>query len=175
MDIRMFPLKLIVILVLTLSFELLAQNKITSHVVASGGGNMNNENHAVSGTIGQPFVGASGNDNNFIMHGFLHNSLIVTDLKENFKIKPKEFRIYQNYPNPFNPSTVVSWQLPSGSHVLIKVYDILGNEIATLVNEEKSAGTYKVEFNASSLSSGVYFYKIQAATFSQVKKMILLK
>ncbi|MEJ2616666.1 MAG: hypothetical protein P8Z35_17045 [Ignavibacteriaceae bacterium] len=103
MDIRMLPLSLIIILVLTLSFELFAQNTITSHVIASGGGNMNNENHAVSGTIGQPFAGASSNDNNFIIHGFLHNSLLVTDLKEDYKSQLKEFRLYQNYYRILSP------------------------------------------------------------------------
>jgi hypothetical protein len=88
---------------------------------------------------------------------------------------PKEFVLYQNYPNPFNPNTLISYQLPVTSDVTLKVYDVLGNEIATLVNEEKPAGEYEVEFNASSLSSGMYLYKLQAGTFVQTKKMILTK
>jgi hypothetical protein len=98
---------------------------------------------------------------------------------------PKEFVLYQNYPNPFNPRTVISYQLPVTSNVTLKVYDILGNEVATLVNEAKQPGIYEVEFNALSLSgsvsakggyaSGVYFYQLKAGSFSSIKKMILLK
>jgi hypothetical protein len=92
---------------------------------------------------------------------------------------PKEFVLYQNYPNPFNPNTVISYQLPVISNVTLKVYDILGNEVATLVNEEKQAGVYEVEFNTESgirnPVSGVYFYQLKAGSFSSIKKMILLK
>ena len=88
---------------------------------------------------------------------------------------PKEFVLYQNYPNPFNPSTVISYQLPVNGDVTLKVYDVLGNEIATLVNEEKQPGVYEVEFDASSFASGMYLYKLQSGTFVQTNKMILLK
>jgi len=96
---------------------------------------------------------------------------------------PNSFYLYQNSPNPFNPNTVISYQLPVTSKVLLKVYDALGNEIATLVNEEKSSGTYKVEFNSQSshsrevwnLPSGIYFYELKAGNFADTKKMILLK
>lgn len=87
----------------------------------------------------------------------------------------KEFSLEQNYPNPFNPNTKIKYQLPKDGFVTLKVYDILGNEVATLVNEEKIAGKYEANFNASSLASGVYIYKIQAGDFVNSKKMILLK
>jgi hypothetical protein len=86
-----------------------------------------------------------------------------------------DFALLQNYPNPFNPSTAISYRLPVSSQVTLKVYDILGTEIETLVNEEKPAGSYEIEFNAVGLSSGIYFYKLQAGSFIQTKKMILLK
>ena len=93
-----------------------------------------------------------------------------------------EFSISQNYPNPFNPTTRIKYQIPdvistSGKHLLIsiKVYNVLGREIATLVNEEKPAGEYEVDFDASKCSSGIYFYKLQSGNFTSVKKMILLK
>ncbi|MDP2365404.1 MAG: T9SS type A sorting domain-containing protein, partial [Ignavibacteria bacterium] len=79
--------------------------------------------------------------------------------EENNFTLPKEYLLEQNYPNPFNPSTKIIWQAPVGSWQSIKVYDVLGNEVATIVNEEKSAGTYEIDFDASRLSSGVYFYK----------------
>jgi len=88
---------------------------------------------------------------------------------------PLKFSLEQNYPNPFNPSTVISYQLPIGGNVTIKVYDILGNEVATLVYEYKPAGRYEVEFNPSSLPSGVYFYQLRAGDFVQTKKMVLMK
>lgn len=87
---------------------------------------------------------------------------------------PMKFELSQNYPNPFNPSTNIKYTIPQYSAVIIKVFDILGNEIETLVNEEKPAGSHSVNFKSSQLSSGVYFYKIQAGSFIDTKKMILL-
>jgi len=88
---------------------------------------------------------------------------------------PKQFALEQNYPNPFNPTTLISYQLPVASEVSLKVYDVLGKEVATLVNERQEAGTYHFNFNASSLSSGVYFYRIKAGNFVSTKKMMLVK
>lgn len=86
-----------------------------------------------------------------------------------------DFELLQNYPNPFNPNTTIRYQIPADGLVSIKVYDILGVEVKTLVNEEKPAGRYEVEFNANNLASGIYFYRIQAGEFVDTKKMILLK
>ena len=98
---------------------------------------------------------------------------------ENIYINPDNFILYQNYPNPFNPSTRIQYTIGSRQFVQLKVYDILGNEIATLVNEEKKTGIYETEFNlASSIknpASGIYFYKLTAGDFIQTKKMILMK
>jgi hypothetical protein len=88
---------------------------------------------------------------------------------------PKTFLLEQNYPNPFNPSTTISYQLPVASEVKLEVYDVLGKKIATLVNERQSAGSYQVVWNASGLSSGTYFYRLQAGTFVETKKMIMVK
>ena len=88
---------------------------------------------------------------------------------------PFTYNISQNYPNPFNPATTISYQLKNDGLVTIKVYDQLGKEVATLLNEEKSAGSYQIEFNASSLASGVYYYRINAGSFVDTKKMILMK
>jgi hypothetical protein len=92
--------------------------------------------------------------------------------KEN---KTEYFQLYQNYPNPFNPSTKINFSVPEHSFVTIKIYDILGHEIATLVNEEKLAGKYQVEFNGSNLASGVYFYRLQAGNYIQTRKMLVLQ
>jgi hypothetical protein len=88
---------------------------------------------------------------------------------------PQKFQLYQNYPNPFNPNTLIRYQLPEDGLVTLKVYDVLGKEIATLVNDHQSAGYYKVEFKASNLSSGLYIYKITAKNFTQSRKMLFMK
>jgi hypothetical protein len=90
-------------------------------------------------------------------------------------MEPTQFSLEQNFPNPFNPSTRISWQSPIGSWQSLKVYDLLGNELATLVNEYREAGKYEINFDASLLSSGIYIYKLQAGDFLQVRKMTLIK
>jgi hypothetical protein len=86
-----------------------------------------------------------------------------------------EYALEQNYPNPFNPSTTIRYQIPNDGLVTLKVYDILGSEVATLVNEQKSTGRYEVNFNAASLASGVYIYKLASGSYIQSKKMLLIK
>ncbi len=98
----------------------------------------------------------------------------TTDV-EDLNILPETYSISQNYPNPFNPSTKIQFSLPEASNVKVKIYDVLGREVARLVNEYKNAGTYTVNFNASNLSSGIYFYSLEAGDFHTVKKMTLLK
>ena len=88
---------------------------------------------------------------------------------------PDKFELLQNYPNPFNPSTYIEYRLPRQSYVTLKVYDVLGREVATLVDEVQGAGTYRVKFENSQISSGVYFYVLRAGGFVDVKKMMLLK
>ena len=103
------------------------------------------------------------------------NTELVVDVEEIENDFITDFELNQNYPNPFNPTTTIKFQIPESSFITIKIYDVLGNEITTLINEEKPAGVYEVEFDASVYSSGVYFYKLQAGNFIDVKKMILLK
>ncbi|MCW9065142.1 MAG: T9SS type A sorting domain-containing protein [Ignavibacteriaceae bacterium] len=88
---------------------------------------------------------------------------------------PTEYSLEQNYPNPFNPSTKIEYRIPEVSFVLLKVYDILGNEVATIVNQEQAAGVYRADFSGINLTSGTYFYKIQVGSFIETKKMILIK
>jgi hypothetical protein len=83
--------------------------------------------------------------------------------------------LLQNYPNPFNPSTTIKYQIPELSFIILKVFDVLGNEIETLVDEEKTAGSYDVDFDAVTLPSGTYFYRLQAGSYIETKKMILIK
>ena len=99
----------------------------------------------------------------------------TTSINESGENIPTKFSLSQNYPNPFNPSTTIKYDLPREEMVTIKVYDMLGREVKTLVNEYKNAGSYSIEFNASNLSSGTYFYRITAGDFTEIKKLILLK
>jgi hypothetical protein len=99
---------------------------------------------------------------------------VVTSADEKIN-QPVEFRLYQNYPNPFNPETKISWQSPVGSHQVLKVFDILGNEIATLIDEFRPAGIYETEFMSDNIPSGVYFYQVKIGDYMETKKMILAK
>lgn len=124
----------------------------------------------------QPYSGNSYcSDHLGVMTTFSLNTSSINDKGSSIK----DFNLYQNYPNPFNPSTVISYQLPVSGNVSLKVYDVLGNEVATLVDEYKPAGKYEVEFlQTSSIknpASGIYFYQLHAGDFIQTKKMLLLK
>ncbi|MBK7107169.1 MAG: T9SS type A sorting domain-containing protein [Ignavibacteriae bacterium] len=99
----------------------------------------------------------------------------TTDIEEQIEEIPNNFVLNQNYPNPFNPETKISYSLPKNSRVAVKVYNILGSEIATLVNEKQNSGNYEITFNATNLASGVYFYSLNTDNFSLTKKMILLR
>ena len=91
------------------------------------------------------------------------------------KVQLNNFYLFQNYPNPFNPSTKIKYQLPQSGIVLLKIIDMLGREIKTLVEEYQNAGVHEISFNASDIASGVYFYKVASGNFSLVKKMVLLR
>ncbi len=136
-----------------------------------------------------------GDNYNFLTSSILildpNNDLIVcSDWREDIFIKkitdlavgvkesnnlPNEFSLSQNYPNPFNPTTNIKYSVPSNEYVSMKVYDLLGKEVAVLVNEQKSEGNYEVTFNARNLSSGVYFYELKAGSYSAIKKLLLIK
>ena len=106
---------------------------------------------------------------------FLKVSLTGQSIIQRDNLIPEHYSLAQNYPNPFNPTTSISFSVSATSNVVIKVMNITGEEIATLVNEKKEAGNYSVPFNAENLHSGIYFYMLRTETFSDVKKMLLLK
>ncbi len=113
-----------------------------------------------------------------LLKGFQQISVIRPGVAVNVEepdIKPTDFRLLQNYPNPFNPSTTIAYEIPRESNVSLKVYDMMGREIATLVDEFRPAGRYKAQFHANGLPSGTYIYRIQANSFSDQKKMVILK
>lgn len=100
---------------------------------------------------------------------------MTVDVNDNLSEIPENFELHQNYPNPFNPTTKISYNLPANSFVTLKIYNVLGKEIAVLVNGEQQAGRYELNFNASNLTSGVYFYKIETESFTKTNKMLLMK
>ncbi|UCH64955.1 MAG: T9SS type A sorting domain-containing protein, partial [Ignavibacterium sp.] len=100
----------------------------------------------------------------------------TTGIEDEIEGTVTSYKLYDAYPNPFNPTTSIKYELGSSQFVSLKVYDVLGNEIATLVNEEKATGIYEVRFNVSNdLTSGVYFYRLEAGSYSETKKMLLMK
>jgi hypothetical protein len=110
----------------------------------------------------------------------LGNNQTTSFAENRIKEIPSSFNLFQNYPNPFNPNTKIRYTIPSvGTSLMkfvqLKIYDILGREVTTLVNENQQPGNYEVTFNTTNLSSGVYLYKLTAGSFSATKKMILLK
>jgi hypothetical protein len=107
---------------------------------------------------------------------FRTNTGGVTSVKEFAgKALPTSFFLMQNYPNPFNPATTISFSLPSKSFISLKIFDLLGKEVATIVSGEMSAGSYSKQWNASTFSSGIYFYRLQAGKFTETKKLVLMK
>ena len=104
----------------------------------------------------------------------LINGRTITSIEKKNNIHT-DFILKQNYPNPFNPSTTIGYSLHQSGFVKLKVYDVLGREVASLVNKEQSVGNYEAEFNASNLTSGIYFYKLQSGNFMKTKKLILLR
>jgi len=115
----------------------------------------------------------NGNDGTIDDTIIVDNTVDVKD--QGYNNIPTEYKLEQNYPNPFNPTTTIRYSIPKAGSVTLKIYNLIGEEIATLVNEEKAAGNYEIEFDATQLPSGVYFYQIKAGDFSQTKKMLLLK
>jgi hypothetical protein len=125
------------------------------------------------GTNKVRFVAKSGYGNNLYIDNITSGTIV--GIGNELTLTPDSYNLAQNYPNPFNPVTTINFSLPKTSKVSIKIYDVLGKELRTLVNETKPAGIYDISFDASSLSSGVYFYRIEADNFSDIKRMMLIK
>lgn len=111
---------------------------------------------------------------NYMMTAIIDSFYVIGIQKISDKI-PAFFNLYQNYPNPFNPTTKIRYQIPKGSNVVLKVYDLLGREVAVLVNEKQAPGIYEVDWDASNYPSGVYFYKLIAGDYHETKRMVLIK
>ena len=159
-------------------FVLYAQsnNEVQWSVFDIGFNNSTNSSSKILSQIGESFVNISNNGNSKVTGGFLAGLIISPVNSANDKQNiPLTFEVYQNFPNPFNPATKIKYSIASHALVKLKVYDILGKEITTLVNEEKPAGIYEVNFEGSQFASGIYIYRLQAGNFIETKKMILLR
>jgi hypothetical protein len=114
------------------------------------------------------------------VYWILKRDILLSNNQNEISLQPKDFLLSQNFPNPYNPSTKIKFEIPLNAEmtsrvVFLKVFDVLGSEVRTLVNENLKPGVYEVEFNAADLPSGVYFYKLSSGQFVDTKKMILVK
>lgn len=152
------------------------QSVIQTSVFSNGGRLMSGENHKLIGTVGQPFIGNTTSSEHTSSAGFwyLRKGVVTSVDAEDNDIK-LDFNLAQNYPNPFNPNTVIKYTIAKKTAVRITVYNSLGERVAQLVNDEKTPGKYNIDFNASSLASGAYFYRIATNEFTSAKKMLLIK
>jgi len=160
---------------LFLSSFSIGQPDLKSSVVSAGGSKIGSSSYVLNGSLGQGLIGVVTNSNYIHKAGFWETVRIIVSVEESESELPVSFGISQNYPNPFNPTTTIKYSVPEESFVSIKVYDILGRLVASLIDEEKPAGYHEVTFNAVSIASGTYFYRMDAGNFIDVKKLIILK
>lgn len=169
-------------LIMLLVFFFFLQSKTFSQTSAIPWSSFNNgfgvpgsANTSVTSAVGQNFVGTMQQGNTRIESGFLFPVLITAVDENGVKQIPMSYKLYQNYPNPFNPGTTIQFDIPKLSKVTLKIIDMLGREVAILVDEQLQPGEHKVIFDTGKLTSGVYFYRLQAEEFSATKKLMLLK
>ena len=155
--------------------NIFSQHVLQNSVFANGGGLMVNSNNYSNAVVGQTASGSSANTNNIIHSGFLFSAGLLTDIANDDLGIPTEYNLSQNYPNPFNPSTKIKYSVPEVANVRVEIFNTLGQSIEILVNEEQAAGFYSLEFNASSLASGVYIYRMISNNYVETKKLMLLK
>ena len=162
----------------TILSQILSQNsRVAWSSFNVGFAKFQTSNTIVNSVAGQNFVGTSLLGNAEIISGFLADTLfrtVITAVHDQEGL-PSTYSLAQNYPNPFNPSTSISYQLPRQSYVTLIIYNILGREIATLVDEMKQPGKYFVQWNASDIPTGVYFYRLVTGNYVQTKKLVLMK
>jgi hypothetical protein len=157
-----------------------AQFQLRCESLSVTGGVAASSEHTVLEIVGQAYPTEPASNDDFILHpGFIPCLLLgsTTRVEEPLATAemPTAFALRQNYPNPFNPATKIEYAVSARQWVSLKVYDVLGKEVATLIDERKPAGFYRVEFEARDLPSGVYFYKMTAGEFAAVRKLVLLR
>jgi len=155
----------------------MAQYAIPASVIGGGGSNMSGTSYAIVGTIGQPFIGVANNASYADSNGFWYASsratLAVTNVPGS--LIPKTFSLEQNYPNPFNPTTEIRFAVPNTARVTIKVFNIDGQLVETLADQEFNAGDHSISWSADRYASGLYLIRMSAPNFSEIRRAVLLK
>ncbi|QQS36602.1 MAG: T9SS type A sorting domain-containing protein [Ignavibacteriales bacterium] len=166
----------LVVISLVITNAAYPQSGVSQSVFSSGGVTQQGGGYILTGTVGEAVTGIISGSSYRNTSGFwsVYSQITVTGIDDKETI-PSSFRMEQNYPNPFNPSTKIRFSVPEKSSVSLKVYDVLGNEVAELVNEDKEAGWYDISFDASGFASGVYIYRVIAGNFISTKKMLMIK
>ncbi len=166
-------------ILLVLQQPVRAQSVLHNSVFSIGGGVTANGTYHLVASLGQPLVGQSANGTHGLHLGFWQAavSIVRVDVEEDGLEGevPRQYHLHQNYPNPFNPETTLSYEVRAPAHVVLKVFNLLGQEVATLVDAQRAPGRHEVRFEARSLPSGTYFYRVEMGDFRDVKMMILLK
>lgn len=170
-----FKTAFLLIVFLTLQSPLFSQTVLKTGTFGNGSSFSGSAGFLLKGIAGQPAIGKTVNSSFIIQSGFWHGAWYITDIDQPLFGIPSVFELYQNYPNPFNPTTTIKYDLPVASNVKIEVYNLLGQKLVSLVDEEKPAGKYAVNFEGFNLASGVYFYSIETDQFTKVKRMLLTK
>lgn len=175
----MRPIILIIVFVLIMAPTSFAQNtRVPWSSLTMGYALSHAGNTAVKSIVGQTAMGLVRGSNFKIVGGFLANPMlsnVLVGVEQSDAGVPIVFDLSQNYPNPFNPSTTIRFDIAARSHVTLIVYNVLGQEVRKLVNEERAPGRYSVRLDATGLASGAYFYRIVAGSFVAVKKFLLLR
>ena len=179
--------KIIIVVVLLMLFSCLGlcqNNKVNWYSFNMGYGAPSGPNYIAKSVVGQVFVGTTSLSDNVVISGFLVDTLFNGGYVGVYEevLLPTDYVLKQNYPNPWNPTTTIRYELPYASHVMLKVYNIIGQQVMQLVDEEKPAGYYEVKVDGSIMASGLYIYRLDAIstqedkqTFTQIHKMLLLK
>ena len=150
------------------------QFNISRSSFGNGSTSVASDINSISSSLGQSLIEQTSNSESNIIFGFWNVNRTLVNVDDN-DLLPDKFELFQNYPNPFNPTTKIKYSIPETSNVLIEVFNVLGQRVSVLIDEEKKPGFYINEFNAVNLSSGFYVYRINAKNFVEVKKMMLLK
>ncbi len=172
-----FLISSVLVFLFFISPILIAQHNIPIAVFSSGGEKQSNSSNTLVGSLGLMGIDQMANTTNTMQAGFwnAYYHLVIVGVEEEEDALPITYKLEQNYPNPFNPSTIIKFAVPERSVVQIKIYDILGSELVTIVNEEMEKGWYEKVFNANGYASGIYIYRMQAGDYVSTKKMLLVK
>jgi hypothetical protein len=163
-------------LMLLFHAQVFSQNQISFSVLGNGGEKQANSSYVIVGTLGQSSTGNGANTVNQVQSGFwsIYYQNVISKVEDD-NVLPNEYKLEQNYPNPFNPSTVIKFGIPERANVVIKIYDVLGSEVITLLNQEMDLGWYELQFDAAGYSTGIYICRMQAGNYISTKKMLMIK